>query len=703
MFQLLQKDKKWEWTSEHQCAFDALKDKLVSYPILRHPVRNRTFWLHTDASGYALGAVLSQKDPEDDKEYVVAYASRMLKGAELHYGITEKECLAVVYAVKLFRIYLYGAKFNIVTDHSALNWLMSIKDPTGRLARWSIYLQAFNFEISHKKGTLHTNVDTLSRPVVPKILAAEIMNSGINVDEPSSKILDPYDDEGLLHYLRYARHMNGASAKQVRRIENLKDHFSLTKEGLLYRKNVDSMNYLKVPQKEERNDLIIEAHNLGHFQTASTLARLKERYFWKNMETDVEKAVSRCLTCQRHERVPALYHPALAMEVAGCFDEISIDCSWGFPTTKEGFHGVMTIKARMTRFPFAYPLKTKEMGEICERLIEYISLCGPPKTILSDQGTEFCNKLVDSLLKATGVDHLVTSAYNPRTNGMCERFNQTLAEALRKCSEANQDDWHKWIPFVLLAYRSRVHSSTGFSPFELVFGRKMNTFENWKSTASCDEISQLFQRTRELKNLVEVVTPKARENIKKSLERQVKTQNRQNNVVTERLGPGALVFIKAEGILPKLAPRYSGPYKVLKDTTAGNYILENALGEVMEMSYPRHKLKAVADSSENGEVNMEIDEILGQKTVDGKYLYLVKWKNSEATDWVPVDCFNTMEAINEFNRKQAKDSDNKTEEATANQRSSRVLRTRPNKLCDGIRHQVLQRGSHRVGVVAQEQ
>jgi hypothetical protein len=354
LFQLLQKDKKWEWTSEHQCAFDALKDKLVSYPILRHPVRNRTFWLHTDASGYALGAVLSQKDPEDDKEYVVAYASRMLKGAELHYGITEKECLAVVYAVKLFRIYLYGAKFNIVTDHSALNWLMSIKDPTGRLARWSIYLQAFNFEISHKKGTLHTNVDTLSRPVVPKILAAEIMNSGINVDEPSSKILDPYDDEGLLHYLRYARHMNGASAKQVRRIENLKDHFSLTKEGLLYRKNVDSMNYLKVPQKEERNDLIIEAHNLGHFQTASTLARLKERYFWKNMETDVEKAVSRCLTCQRHERVPALYHPALAMEVAGCFDEISIDCSWGFPTTKEGFHGVMTIKARMTRFPFAY-------------------------------------------------------------------------------------------------------------------------------------------------------------------------------------------------------------------------------------------------------------------------------------------------------------------------------------------------------------
>ena len=84
----------------------------------------------------------------------------------MQYAITEKECLAVVYAVKQFRNYIYGTKFQIVTDHSALAWLMSFKDPTARLARWAIYLQEYEFEIIHRKGSAHTNVDTLSRPVL---------------------------------------------------------------------------------------------------------------------------------------------------------------------------------------------------------------------------------------------------------------------------------------------------------------------------------------------------------------------------------------------------------------------------------------------------------------------------------------------------------------------------------------------------------
>ena len=106
--------------------------------------------LHTDASGYAIGAILSQKDGDD--EYVCAYESRILKGAELHYGITEKECLAVVFGIKKFRVYLHGQHFEVITDHSALNWLMSIADPQGRLARWAIILQAYDFKITHTYG-----------------------------------------------------------------------------------------------------------------------------------------------------------------------------------------------------------------------------------------------------------------------------------------------------------------------------------------------------------------------------------------------------------------------------------------------------------------------------------------------------------------------------------------------------------------------
>jgi hypothetical protein len=131
LFRLLSKDVIWEWGDKQSKAFEELKQALISSPTLRQPNFEKEFLLFTDASGYAIGAVLSQKD-DSGAEYVCSYSSRLLKNAEIHYGISEKECLAVVWAIKQFRIYLHGTKFKVITDHSALAWLMSIKDPTAR-------------------------------------------------------------------------------------------------------------------------------------------------------------------------------------------------------------------------------------------------------------------------------------------------------------------------------------------------------------------------------------------------------------------------------------------------------------------------------------------------------------------------------------------------------------------------------------------
>ncbi|CAI7792036.1 unnamed protein product, partial [Closterium sp. NIES-54] len=160
--QLLHKDNPFEWTDECERAFNALKLALISPPILAFPDFSKPFILQTDFSATALGAILAQKD-EKGAERVVAYASRTTRGAEKNLSSTHGECLAVVWAIKHFRPYLYGSRFLLQTDHQALQWLMTAKDLTGKLARWSLLLQEYDFTVSYRPGETHRNVDALSR------------------------------------------------------------------------------------------------------------------------------------------------------------------------------------------------------------------------------------------------------------------------------------------------------------------------------------------------------------------------------------------------------------------------------------------------------------------------------------------------------------------------------------------------------------
>ena len=302
LYNLLKKDQRWDFNEACIQAFETLKKKLIEKPILRQPVIGRPFILYTDASGFALGAILAQIG-EDGIEFIIAFWSRLLKGAEIHLGITEKECLAVLAAIKHYRVYLYGIKFQVITDHSALRWLMNITEPTGRLARWSIYLQVYDFEIIHRKGKNHSNVDALSRP----ILMAETVEVEDDVEPDSSKGLDPYEDEHLLHFLKFGRFKPGSSKKLTARIKRATKHFSLKDETLFYRKDAENKEFsLMVPRPEQREEIILKAHLLGHFQAQSTYDRLKTNYYWKNMLDDIKKTISKCLPCIRHQKTVAL-------------------------------------------------------------------------------------------------------------------------------------------------------------------------------------------------------------------------------------------------------------------------------------------------------------------------------------------------------------------------------------------------------------
>ena len=650
IFNLLKSDVKFEWNPLHQKAFDDLINALTSYPVLRQPDFQKPFQVYTDASGFALGAVLSQRD-DNNNEYACAFASRILKGAELHYGITEKECLAVVFAVKQFRIYLYGTQFQVITDHSALAWLMNINDPTGRLARWAIYLQAYEFEIVHRRGVIHSNADALSRPV---LILTRAMKQIDQEDDITTKNLDPYDDETLLYYLKFKKYMSGVSKKQKKRVEALSDYYSLDENEQLWYAKTSNDKQKKVPRPQDRIELATKAHLLGHFQVESTLNRLKEEYHWKNMLRDVEKVVAQCEACRKEHRVVPMEHPAKALKVNGIFDRIGMDLTFGLPTTQEGYNGLLVITEYLTKYPYAVPIKSKTAEEIAEKLLVYISLFGPPKTILSDQGTEFNNAVVDRLIKATGVEKRITSAYHPRTNGLTERFNYTFVEALRKFTSEDNENWPKWVPFVLMAFRSRTHSTTGFTPFELMFGRKMNSFSDWRDEDEAISEHSVQLRAEEIKRMIETHHATAKNNIEKRQVHQKASQNTQHRITMDVVPIGTKVYISTTGMHNKLYPKYRGPFTVVEYTEGGNYIVENKLKERLEDSFPLQRLKIVNDFEKEQETSdnfVRVEKIVDSRPIgNSEYEYLVKYEGypESENEWVRKEDFTDTDMLNSY-------------------------------------------------------
>lgn len=333
LYNLMRKDVKWEWTKECQDAFDTLKQCMVSQPILRHPDPNKEYFLYTDASNEAMGAILSQKD-DDGREHPIYYASKTFRGYEKHMSVSEKEMAAAVFGVKEFRHFLIDAKFTLITDHSALKYLLNMKDPTGKLARWSIYLSQFRFVIVHRKGNKHANADYLSRLLLAKTVELP------EFDEEFNKT-DPFKNEAFMYYVTYKRHRAGSSRKLINRVEKLSSRYLLENDKLYILK--DSKKF-QVPHPSERMEIVDKYHAMSaHFGIESTFNRIKENYYWPNMRKTVEQYIKRCQTCIRNDNHLVYNHPAFANQVTGINDEISIDFSWGYEETKDGHCGVMLI------------------------------------------------------------------------------------------------------------------------------------------------------------------------------------------------------------------------------------------------------------------------------------------------------------------------------------------------------------------------
>lgn len=590
LYKLLQKNVKFNWTPTCQTAFDQLKKCLTSYPILRIPDFSKTFYLYTDASGTGIGGILCQRD-ENDTEFVIQYGSRLLRGAEINYAITELELLAVVYFCKTWKYYLLNQKFYIITDHSALLWLFNLKDKTGRLMRWYIFMTQFNYEIKYKPGKIHRNVDALSRiQTEEKILMIE-------ESETSTKYLDPFQDKFLLSFLQTGKLEQGLSKKQIKRIQRESKKYFWKDENLWLKTN-EEIKERKIPKLEDRETITKEIHAIGHFDEEATYLRLKQKYYWKNMRETCKKIHRNCLECLRNNKCKIINHPALAIPILGIFDKICLDLSFGFEQTPEGYIGILVIIEYLSKYPWIVPIKSKSADEIARNLFKYITTYGCPKWIISDLGNEMNNEIFQNLCKLTGIIHRTTSPFKASTDGLVEKHMYTFANVLRKLIQ-NKNEKHKWIEqidFILLAYRTKINSTTKQTPFFLLYGRQMNMIDDWENKLEEDDETALFKRTIELKKLLQYEHGVTIKQIQKMQEIQKHSQDNRNHIETIPLEIGATCFLKDSRLMKdKLDDRFKGPYSIYGRTPLGNYWLMDENKKILKYSYPREKLKIAKD------------------------------------------------------------------------------------------------------------
>ena len=425
------------WTDECTAAFDKLKQLLCSAPILCYPDFDREFILQTDASDVGLGAVLSQID-KSGNEHVVAYASKTLSPREKNYSTTEKEAFAIQFGTQHFRVYLLGRKFTISTDHSALSWLHSV-EPKGRIARWLMDLQEFDFEVKHRAGRVHNNADALSRlrptPELIRKLQQDAINTCSVTLNPSINIRDAQQQDASIAKLRDLKLRNqpkpSVSKSQDVYFRKMLRHYDklFIREGILVRaigQRKSYPNYVIVLPQSLITTCVKAMHDspfAGHMGVARTEERIRQRFYWPGIHTSVQTFIHNCHACaQRKIATHNNKAPTQHIEVGEPFTFWAMDYMGPLPETARGNRHILVMTDHFSKWCEAFATKDQKASTVANILLHKVfSRFGPPTVLHSDQGANFESNLIHELCDLMGIAKTRTSAYHPQCDGQVKR------------------------------------------------------------------------------------------------------------------------------------------------------------------------------------------------------------------------------------------------------------------------------------------
>jgi len=460
---LTQKDKRFDWTEKQEVAFQTLKKMLCSAPILALPEGTDDFVVYCDASYQGLGCVLMQR------QKVIAYASRQLKVHEKNYTTHDLELGAVVFALKMWRHYLYGTKCTIYTDHKSLQHIFDQRELNMRQRRWVELLNDYDCEIRYHPGKANVVADALSRKERAKPRRVRALNLTIRTNL-ASQIHDSQIE---------------AIKKEHEKEESLRGmdrQFEIRPNGTRY-----FMDRIWVPFYGNLRELVMdEAHKTRysiHPGSDNMYHDLKEIYWWPNMKAEIATYVSKCLTCSKVKaecQKPSglLQQPEIP---TWKWEMITMDFVSALPKTPNGYDKIWVIVDRLTKSAHFLPMKeTDSMDKLAQLYLkEIVSRHGVPISIISDRDSRFTSRFWQTLQKALGTRLDMSTAYHPQTDGQSERTIQTLEDMLRACTIDFGKGWDKHLPLVEFSYNNSYHSSIKAAPFEVLYGRKCRSPICW--------------------------------------------------------------------------------------------------------------------------------------------------------------------------------------------------------------------------------
>lgn len=517
------------WNNEAENAFDQCKKSLKEAVMLSHPVVGAPLGIMTDASSTCAGAVLQQKIGQEWKP--LSFFSCKFSEAQQRYSAYDRELLSIYMAVKHFRHMIEGQEVIVYTDHKPLVYALHKKatssSDTPRRLRHLDFISQFCTSIEYIQGSQNIVADTLSRI------------EQINMPSP-------------LDYTEISKaQQNDLELKELLKAKNLNFktfNYPYCKEPIYC--EISKQNARPYLPKEYRVTAFEAIHGISHSGTRATRKMITERYFWKSMNTDINKWTKACIDCQKSKIQRHTKSPLSSFPSSNRFEHLHIDIV-GPLQYCQGYRYMLTIIDRATGWPEIKPLKDITAESVSRALYtHWITRFGCPSKITTDQGRQFESHLFNNLAKFLGIKKIHTCSFHPQANGKIERLHRTLKSALM--ARGNTENWVNDISTVLLGLRASLRDDTGISAAELVYGTPIKL------------PGDFFEPSTQISPESEIFLYNLRERIRKLAAVPRRQQKQDKIFVHPALGSCTHVFIRCDHITKPLTPPYAGPYKIIE-------------------------------------------------------------------------------------------------------------------------------------------